>query len=249
MKYTYLLIDLLSLLVPLLFSFHPKIKFYRQWRTLFLAIIVTSFLFIPFDIYFTYLKVWGFNPAYISGYYISNLPVEEILFFICIPYSCLFTYHCLSALFSKEIPGKAFNIFTGILIGFSLLMAVIFYNQAYTLFAFALTATSLCIAQFVAKVKWLPRFYCTYAILLLPFLIVNGLLTGTGLKAPIVWYNNTENMNLRILTIPVEDVFYGLALILLNLLIFKTINQKHYYHNKTLRAALRATAIFNRNTE
>lgn len=249
MKYTYLLIDILSFLVPFLFSFHPKLKFYRHWNTLFPAILITGVLFVPFDIYFTKLKVWGFNPAYVSGYYFSNLPVEELLFFLCIPYSCLFTYHCLSPLFDKTIPARIVNSCTAAMIGCALLMVVMFHHDGYTVFTFALTAILLFAAQFVMKVKWLTKFYYTYGILLLPFLIVNGLLTGTGLAAPIVWYSNTENMNFRILTIPVEDVFYGMALILLNLLIFKTLNQKIYKQRRTMRAVLKYTKTLNHISE
>ena len=74
-------------------------------------------------------------------------------------------------------------------------------------------------AIFIFKIKWLFRFYVIYGILLLPFLIVNGLLTGTGLASPVVWYNPSEIYGVRILTIPVEDIFYGMDLILLNLLL------------------------------
>ena len=61
----------------------------------------------------------------------------------------------------------------------------------------------------------------TYTVLLLPFFIVNGLLTGTSLESPIVWYDNNENLGTRILTIPVEDIFYGMLLIMLNISLFK----------------------------
>ena len=240
-RFTYLLIDLSALLVPFLFSFHPRLKFYKHWSALFSAIILTAILFVPFDMYFTKIKVWGFNPVYISGYEVDNLPLEELFFFICIPYSCIFTYHCLSALV-KELPSKTMDIFTGLLIGICALLIAVFRNHAYTLFAFALLAVLLFIAQFVVKVTWLTRFYFTYEILLLPFLIVNGLLTGTGLKAPIVWYNNVENMNLRIWTIPIEDIFYGMSMVLLNLLIYKKLDQNIYKHIKSTRTALRADA-------
>jgi lycopene cyclase domain-containing protein len=240
-RFTYLLIDLCALLVPLLFSFHPKLKFYKHWTALFSAIILTAILFVPFDMYFTKIKVWGFNPAYVSGYDAGNLPLEELLFFLCIPYSCVFTYHCLSAL-SKELPSKTTAIFTGLLIGICALLIAVFRNHAYTLFAFALLAILLFIAQFIARVNWLTKFYYTYAVLLLPFLIVNGLLTGTGLKEPIVWYNNTENMNLRIWTIPIEDIFYGMSMVLLNLLIYKKLHQSIYKRIKSTRIMLRADA-------
>jgi lycopene cyclase domain-containing protein len=60
---------------------------------------------------------------------------------------------------------------------------------------------------------WLNKFYFSYLVLLIPFTIVNGILTGTGLEEPVVWYNDLENMGFRILTIPFEDVFYGMLLI------------------------------------
>jgi lycopene cyclase domain-containing protein len=50
--------------------------------------------------------------------------------------------------------------------------------------------------------------------MLIPFLIVNGLLTSI----PVVLYNNEENLNFRIYSIPFEDVFYGMLLIMMNVI-------------------------------
>ena len=61
-----------------------------------------------------------------------------------------------------------------------------------------------------------------WSLLLIPFFIVNGVLTGSFIDAPIVWYNNTQNIGTRMFTIPVEDVFYGMGLILLNILLTET---------------------------
>lgn len=219
MKYTYLLIDFFSVLFPFLFSFHPKLKFYRSWPAFLPALALTALLFIGWDIYFTDLKVWGFNPTYLTGIYIYNLPVEEVLFFICIPYACVFTYTSLKLFFTVS-SAKAVNSITVGLIAVSIVMAAIFHKFYYTSSAFGVLACLLFIANYLVKVSWLLQFYITYLILLLPFFIVNGMLTGTGLDAPVVWYNSAEMLNIRLLTIPVEDVFYGMDLILLNMLFF-----------------------------
>ena len=61
--------------------------------------------------------------------------------------------------------------------------------------------------------------------MLIPFFIVNGILTGTGIQEEVVWYNDEENLGIRILTIPVEDILYAFSLILLNLILFKKFKQ------------------------
>src|ERR1700760_4889185 len=91
MRCTYLLLNLGTLLPVLLFSFHPRIRFYRHWRTYLPALFLSATVFILWDILFTGWAVWGFNPKYVTGLYAFRLPLEEWLFFVCIPYACVFT--------------------------------------------------------------------------------------------------------------------------------------------------------------
>ncbi|MDN3584633.1 lycopene cyclase domain-containing protein [Mucilaginibacter flavus] len=233
MKYTYLLIDFFSVLVPLLFSFHPKLKFYKSWPAFFPAVIITGLIFIGWDMYFTHLKIWGFNPVYLTKIFIGNLPIEELLFFLCIPYACVFTYQSLNLGIKKNLSKTVELLLTISLITVSAILAIVFHNRSYTTFAFAFLALLLVTSRFICRVSWLPGFYFTYLILLLPFLIVNGILTGTGLNAPVVWYNPDQMLNLRILTIPVEDVFYGMDLILLNVLIYTRLSERCYKQLKS----------------
>lgn len=231
MDYTYLLINFFTILIPFIFSFHPKLNFYKTWSAFFPAVVITGAIFIIWDIIFTHLGVWGFNPQYVTGIEIADLPIEEILFFFCIPYACVFTYHCLKLFLPKTFSRTLRNTITSVLVIGLLVSGVVFYQNIYTAVTFFSLAFILTLTAWVINPDWLVPFYIAYALLLLPFLIVNGILTGLFLDQPVVWYNEMEIINLRILTIPVEDVFYGMELILVNVLIYEYL--KHYRHGKT----------------
>ncbi|HSN07648.1 MAG TPA: lycopene cyclase domain-containing protein [Hanamia sp.] len=221
MRSLYLLVDFFTILVPFLFSFHPRIKFYKTWKQFFIASVIVAFIFIIWDSIFTSLHVWSFNPRYVTGIYFLNLPIEEILFFICIPFSCVFTFFCLDKFYNFSWSDKSERNF--VLIFFSLLVVIglIFYDRLYTSITFISCAFICVFLKFIFRIKWFGKAISIYAILLIPFLIVNGILTGSGLAEPVVIYNKTEIMNIRLFTIPVEDVFYGLELFLLNLAIYE----------------------------
>ena len=211
MKLTYLLIDLCAIILPFIASFHSLVKFYKMWSVVFSAMLLSGSLFILWDIAFTKAGVWGFNPSYISGIYFAYLPVEEVLFFICIPYACIFSYHCLTLFWPhKRFSPKISSFISWVFIAGGLIVAISFFRYRYT------SATFLLLSLFIVYVRnksWAGRFYYCYSLLLVPFIIINGLLTGSCLAAPVVWYNSHEIIGWRILTIPVEDLFYGLVLI------------------------------------
>lgn len=226
MKYTYLWVDFFTIIIPFIFSFHPKLNFYKNFKWFFPANLIAGTIFIVWDVIFTDMGVWGFNPKYLSGIYFFNLPIEEILFFLCIPFSCLFTYHCLTLFYKFEWNKKTENI---VIIGLStllLLTGLIAYPRAYTSTTFLSLGSLMLFAKFVGKIKWFPKLASVYVVLLLPFFIVNGILTGTGLEEPVVWYNNAENLSFRLLTIPIEDIFYGFELIFLNMIFYEYFKER-----------------------
>lgn len=229
MKWLYLLVDLFTVLVPLIFSFHPKLNFYKNWKPFFTANIIVSSIFIAWDIFFTRHGVWGFNPDYISGVYFFNLPIEEILFFICIPYACVFTYHCINLFYAINWRGRTQNIFIGGLSLALLVAGIYFHEKLYTAATFSSLAAMLAFINFLGNGKSLGKLIFVYPLLLIPFFIVNGILTGTGLQQPVVWYNDSQNLGIRLFTIPVEDFFYGFELVLANVILYEFFKTKFKY--------------------
>ncbi len=162
------------------------------------------------------MGIWGFNPRYLTGIYIGSLPLEEILFFICIPYACVFTYEALNFLIRKDVLGKHQSAITWTLAALLLIVGLMNLSKGYTAVTFLSLSTFLVGLQIFVKPTYLGRFYLAYIFILIPFFVVNGILTGSCIEQEVVWYNAAEQLDLRMGTIPVEDTFYGMLLILMN---------------------------------
>jgi lycopene cyclase domain-containing protein len=226
LKYLYLLVDLLSFIFPFLFSFYSKANFSKQWKFVMPGIVVTGIIFLVWDEIFTRMGVWGFNEKYTTGIYLMNLPLEEVLFFFCIPYACCFTCFALAYLIKKDPLGDYARGITLSLILLSLITALIYWDRWYTVITF-LTLAMLLSYRLFFNTRTLGRFYVAFTILLIPFFIVNGILTGSGLSEPVVWYNGDEIIGVRLGSIPIEDCFYAMLMILLSLTIAEKIEARH----------------------
>lgn len=217
----YLWIDLLSISVPLLASFHPRIALYRQWHLLIPAILLSMIPYVIWDVYFTVNGYWGFNPDYLSGHYLFSLPLEEWLFFICIPYACVFTHYAILELNPRWKLNEASSRWVSVfLMAVFLFVLLVHWEKWYTRMdmIFAILILALVIWQ---RKDILERYYLTFLVMLIPFFIVNGILTGTGIQNNIVWYDDSQNLGRRLGTIPMEDTVYAFSLILLNLYLFE----------------------------
>jgi len=214
-NYYYLLLDLLTISYPLARSFESRLKFSRFFPGLFLGIGIMSMLFIPWDVWFTSKGVWGFNEEYITGIRIANLPIEEWLFFIVVPFACAFIYEVLNY-FLPNSPHKPIqDKITSALILVCFVLSVLFVDRLYTFTTFSLLCLLLIWHLLINRSDYLGQFFLAFIIIQVPFLMVNGALTGLFTEEPIVWYNNAENLNLRILTIPVDDIGYNMLMLLI----------------------------------
>ena len=216
-KFTYLLLLAGSVFLPFILSFDKKVAFYKHWRALFPATLIAAAIFILWDIYFTRHNVWWFNDKYVIGWFIAGLPIEEWLFFIIIPYCCIFIYEVARVYINKEWKTFIFPLNIALLI-FFLLVTILNLDRAYTAVNFGI-ATLMTGLQFILRTdkRYLFYFYIAYALSIIPFLLVNGVLTGL----PVVGYNNEENLGMRLYTIPVEDFAYLVNLLLVNLNIYE----------------------------
>lgn len=187
--------------------------------------IIPALLYIAWDVYFTEKGVWSFNEAYISGIKLYNLPLEEVLFFFIVPYCCTFIYACIRAYFPDFSNKKNADLFLIALAVVLFAAGIIFAGKYYTSWTFIFNGAFILLLYSVRKNFEsfdAVSFLVSYAICLIPFLIVNGFLTAI----PVVQYNDAENLGIRIYTIPFEDAFYGMLLVLMNIVLYEKMKSK-----------------------
>ncbi len=196
-------------------------RFIRHWKIVLLSLVLVSSIFLVWDAIFTKNGVWGFNPDYHVNVLFFGMPIEEWMFFFCIPYASIFIHYSLEYFKPKLILSK--RITQGITLFLILVLSVVIFNNVdkdYTFvnYTFLLFVLAIGLRYGIA---YLQRFYIAFVIILIPFFIVNGILTGTGIEEPVVWYNNAENLGIRILTIPIEDIGYAFTMIFGNVFLIE----------------------------
>ncbi|ROI10694.1 lycopene cyclase domain-containing protein [Chryseobacterium sp. H3056] len=231
-SYYYLLLDVFSFLIPFLFSFEKRrMHFIQHWKAYFTAIINVGIFFILWDIYFAYEDVWGFNDQYLIGVRIFKLPLEEYLFFLLIPYASVFIHYALKYFFPNIIlPKNITRAITYILFFIGLILSVYNYDKMYTFVCIGLF-TVLMLLQLIFEWKYARRFYLSFIIIFIPFFFVNSALTGSYSENPVVFYDNSENLGIRLGTIPVEDAFYCFALLYSITLVFEYLKTKKSFRS------------------
>lgn len=214
---TYLLINILIILFPLVLSFDKNLRFYKKVKYVLASILIVSPAYIIWDIIATDRGDWAFSKNHLLGIYIFNLPLEEILFFITVPYSCIFIYETIRFYLRDKEYSVTKNILS-IPVIILILLALVFNKYTYTFTVLLFTAAFFLLAILInysllnSKVFWISILIC-----FIPFFIVNYYLTSI----PIVTYNDLAFSAVRVITIPLEDFLYSFSMVALWILFYE----------------------------
>lgn len=218
----YLLINILTFSIPFVMSFEKKIKFYKNFPSLIFSILVVGTIFILWDYIATVRNDWSFNSKFIIGIKLFSLPIEEIMFFITVPFASIFLYETAKV----YLPNNALRFpkwINVLAIIFFAVLSIIFRNQYYTFTVMIFTALVFLVnlinknKLFTSKIYWIWILF-TY----IPFFIVNYLLTSL----PIVEYSPKAIWGIRITSIPFEDFFYSFSMLSFNLFFYLLFKEK-----------------------
>lgn len=224
MRYAYAYLMVFTIFFPFILSFDKKVAFYKNWRYLALPLLLSAAFYIAWDAWFTRMGVWYFNYAHLLGPQWLGLPAEEWLFFVLVPYACIFVYECYRCYTRERITARTLKVVTAILTVGLLIVGLLNLNRWYTGLTCMLTAVGLALHYARFGTRYLENIYIGWLICLIPFFFVNGVLTAL----PVVVYNDAENLGIRLYTIPVEDAFYGFLLYLMAISGMEW-NRRHVY--------------------
>ena len=218
----YLKLNLIIISIPLLLSFDRNVRYYKKYKYVFAAMVPVSLAYIVWDIFATGAGHWHFNPLYVGNATIINLPLEEVLFFVTVPFSCLFIYEVLNFYLGEK--ALRFNPLLSkfFFIPF-LVLALLFRNRPYTFIVMLSCAFFFILAAIFSRGMLRSRLYYLYILIcFIPFFIFNYILT----MKPVVEYGSEAITNLRVLTIPVEDFFYNFGMLSFYLLVYLKVKEK-----------------------
>jgi len=213
-KLSYLLFNLLILTLPIISKLIYQKTILPKTSYFILSAAIVAVIFIVWDIKVTD-KWWFFNNQYILGVKFFKLPIEEVLFFFTVPFSCLIIFLNLNSL----IPLKINFDFYFFLIFIFLILSFYFLKKgkAYPFVVFLLLSVNIFLDYFL-RVYLLNQlaFYIYLAIVTVLTFVFNYYLTSKK----IITYSKNYKTNFLITTIPFEDFIYGINLLYLNLILY-----------------------------
>lgn len=218
----YLWLDLFVAAGPLALSFDRRVAYVRSWPAVFAAAAIVGAPFIVWDLLAAAAGVWWWSDRFAGPPILSSLPPGELAFFLVVPFSCLFLYE----VFASYLPDRRVRFPRRLAVA----VALVSFAAGGAALPKSYTAVVLASFGLFFLLAGLPRpslleertVWVTFAASFVPFAMVNGLLTAL----PVVLYNPSAILGVRIVTIPLEDFFYSFALVGYLLLVYRGVRRR-----------------------
>lgn len=223
---SYLLLLLVYLVIPIILSTQKRVRFTFRLRYIIPAIIFSGTIFSMWSKRFIEQGIWSFNPKYLSGIELINIPVEEWLSFLIIPLSSVYIYEWLKVRLENLEQPNIFLAISLLLFVSTSALAFFFRENMFTFFTFFLTAIYLGYTIFRNRFKkHYTKFYLAYAITLVPFLIVSAILNSM----PAIIYDARHIMGISIFRTPIEKLSYLYLMLLITISIYEYLSERQYF--------------------
>ena len=206
MQAEYLIFNFIVICVPFVAGFMPQWRYVHLFPQVFGAALIVLIPYITWDILVTG-RHWWFNELYTMDWRFFGLPVGEWLFFITVPFSCLFIWHLLPKAWDEQnVDARPWRLVLLSLLPLSFVLWLT--GKEYS----ALAALFMGMTPIVDLLLGTHIFKRRKTIAFLPIVFGLTLIFNTYLTwRPVVLYGVEYQLDLRLGTIPIEDFFYGMS--------------------------------------
>jgi len=116
-----------------------------------------------------------------------------------------------------------------ILLGIALVglaIALTHPTRLYSSLKVGTASAAILVVLYWLRPRYLGRFLLTYLLSWIPFLLMNGILTGAFIEGQVVWYAPDHILGLRLGTIPIEDSYYNLMMLLMTTVVYEFLRDR-----------------------
>ena len=213
-RYAYLEIDSMMFFPTLILSL---LFVKRNYINLLKSIAIVSPIYLFWDFLATWKDSWSFNPKYVLGIYVLDLPIEEVLFFVVTPFATLLIYDFVQEKMKDKEVSWVPKVIKAV-IPFLILSLPFTFTYSYTFVDTLYLIMALSISLIAGKQMLSSRNFWIYmGLTYIPFMVFDYFLTSI----PVVIYGPHSILGVRVITIPVEDFIYSFSMLVLYTLFYR----------------------------
>ncbi len=205
---------------------NKRLNVYSSVKYMFPAIAFSAAILIMIDLQFAKLAVWSYHPKYVLGINLLDLPVEEWLFYIVVPFLGIFIYEFVKQQFSRfEYPNFSLllSFIVLVLVGITSYSS---HSKTYPFFLFFLITIYLGYTIFRNRFKThYTKFYLSYILLLVPFILIEKVLIGL----PIIEYNDVYFLGAQLFSVPIENFASLFLLHIITITVYEYLKERRIY--------------------
>lgn len=220
-RYHYLLVVILYIVIPLIFSFSGKAPLYKKWKYLWISTLVTGTIFLAWDYLFALNGVWEFNEERHIAWINAALPLEDVLSCIGISYTGIFVYHTLNHAIERDYIYFHHELISSALSLLFMVLGLYNMDKAFAGSVFLGLGIFLAFQMIVLKPRYMSRFYFATPFILLLLLPMALVITGQFTIQLLVWHDFNETLGIQLGTAFIEILLYGWFLILANVTVYE----------------------------
>lgn len=203
----YALFNLVVFAEPLIFTLVFMPWFWRQWQVVLGVFVFVALPWLWLDTISFARGWWNYNEAFIFGPRLFNLPLEEVCFFVSVPFAAMVVW----ALINYKVPGTVkkgrARLGLAFIAAAALIFVAVFFRERTVVEVLLLLAT-VSILWF-SPIIYTRAFWWWNLTSLGLLLLFQTVLAGM----PVFLYNDTFASGIRVGTIPLEDFLYNFSLL------------------------------------